>query len=90
MQKESSFDYICPRVCPGRSKDCHSTCERHKKFRSLAESERNTKFLTSYLSADARRHLGLTDGFRKTDSRRKYENSKDTAALQECKADHYI
>ena len=55
MQKESSFDYICPRVCPGRNKDCHSTCERHKKFRSLAESERNTKFLTSYLSADARK-----------------------------------
>jgi len=54
MQNESSFDYICPRMCPGRSKDCHSTCERHKKFRSLAESERNTRINSKYLDAAAR------------------------------------
>lgn len=37
---ECSFDYICPVVCTGRSKDCHATCERFKRFRELREAER--------------------------------------------------
>ena len=33
-------DYRCPRVCPGRSKDCHVTCEKHDTFRKLNEERK--------------------------------------------------
>ena len=42
---ECSFDYICPVVCTGRSKDCHATCERFKRFRELREAERRRMHL---------------------------------------------
>ena len=32
---ENCKDYRCPRDCPGRSKDCHASCERYEKFCEL-------------------------------------------------------
>lgn len=48
-------DYRCPRVCPGRSKYCHSTCERHATFREL-NAER--------LKAVHNEHMTLTEAVR--------------------------
>ena len=45
---ECSWDYICPVVCTGRSKDCHVNCERHDKFRELREQERNQRFMSEH------------------------------------------
>ena len=42
---ECSWDYVCPIVCTGRSKDCHVSCERHDKFRELREQERQARYL---------------------------------------------
>lgn len=42
---ECSWDYVCPVVCPGRSKDCHVSCERHDKFRELRAQERQARYL---------------------------------------------
>ena len=45
-------DYRCPRVCPGRSKDCHAECERHDTFRKLNE-ERKEKLRQDGLTVTA-------------------------------------
>lgn len=34
------YDYRCPKVCPGRSKTCHHTCERHAIYRELNEQRK--------------------------------------------------
>lgn len=42
---ECSWDYVCPVVCQGRSKDCHCSCETYKKFADLRERERQARYL---------------------------------------------
>jgi hypothetical protein len=41
-------DYECPKVCEGRSKTCHSECERHQKYREIAEEIRNERFKAAW------------------------------------------
>ena len=36
-------DYECPPRCEGRSVHCHETCERHAKYRELAEERREMR-----------------------------------------------
>ena len=40
-------DYECPKVCEGRNGHCHETCERHQKYREIAEEIRNERFKAS-------------------------------------------
>lgn len=37
-------DYECPKVCEGRNGHCHETCERHQKYREIAEKIRNERY----------------------------------------------
>lgn len=46
-------DYRCPRVCPGRSKDCHSACERHDIFRKLNEKRKEKLWQDSLTVTEA-------------------------------------
>ena len=36
-------EYECPPKCEGRSVHCHETCERHAKYRELAEERREMR-----------------------------------------------
>ena len=40
-------DYGCPPDCSKRNKTCHSECERHQKYREIAEEIRNERFKAS-------------------------------------------
>ena len=44
---ENIKDYSCPPDCPRRSKTCHSECERHQKYREIAEKIRNERYQAS-------------------------------------------
>ena len=37
-------DYSCPPDCPRRTKDCHSHCERHDKYRAACEERRQANW----------------------------------------------
>ena len=41
-------DYECPPDCSKRSKTCHSECERHQKYREIAEEIRVEKYKSRY------------------------------------------
>ena len=41
---ENIKDYSCPPECPRRSKDCHSHCERHEKYRAACEERRQAEW----------------------------------------------
>lgn len=40
-------DYGCPPDCLKRSKTCHSECERHQKYREIAEMIREERYKAS-------------------------------------------
>ncbi len=42
---------VCPRDCPGRTKDCHATCKKYKKFRDKKLKEYEERWRESCIGA---------------------------------------